>query len=82
LHDPSEINRETLNNGQCEASRHFRNKNMEYLKETINKLATNTRNKAIRYLYEQLNEFKRGYQPRNNIVKDGNDLLAGFQNFK
>jgi hypothetical protein len=36
-----------------------------------------SRNKNIRDLYRGINEFKRGYQLKNNLVKDGNgDLLA------
>jgi hypothetical protein len=39
--------------------------------------ATNNKNKNIRDLYRGENEFKRGYQPRNNSMKDENgDLLA------
>jgi hypothetical protein len=49
----------------------------EYLKGKINELATNSKNKNIRDLCRGINEFKRGYQPRNNLVKDENgDLLA------
>jgi hypothetical protein len=40
-------------------------------------------NKNIRDLYRGINEFKRGYQPRNNLVKDENgDLLADSQNIR
>jgi hypothetical protein len=36
-----------------------------------------SKNKNIRDLYRGINEFKRGYQPRSNLVKDENgDLLA------
>jgi hypothetical protein len=52
-------------------------KKKEHLKDKINELATNSKNKNIRNLYRGMNEFKRGYQPRNNLVKDENgDLLA------
>jgi hypothetical protein len=38
-------------------------------------------NKNIRDLYRGINEFKRGYQPRNNLVKDENgDVLADSNN--
>jgi hypothetical protein len=38
-------------------------------------------NKNIRDLYTVINEFKRGYQHRNNLVKDENDdLLADSYN--
>jgi hypothetical protein len=39
----------------------------------------NSKNKNIRdlYSYRGINEFRRGYQPRNNFVKHENgDLLA------
>jgi hypothetical protein len=49
----------------------------EYLKGKINELAINSNNKNIRDLCRKINEFKRGYRPRNNVVKDENgDLLA------
>jgi hypothetical protein len=56
--------------------RAFQGKKKEYLKHEINELAMNSKNKNIRDLYRGINEFKRGYQPRNNLVKDENgDLL-------
>jgi hypothetical protein len=70
LQDPSEINADNLNNVRREASRHFRNKKREYLKDKINELVTNNRNKNIRDLYRGTNGFKRDYQQRNNLVKD------------
>jgi iron uptake system EfeUOB component EfeO/EfeM len=45
LQDPSEINVDNLNNIRPEASRHFRNKKREHLKEKINGLATNSKEK-------------------------------------
>jgi hypothetical protein len=77
LQGPNEINGDNLNNVRCEASRHFRNKKREYLKDEINELAMNSKNKNIRDLYRGINEFKRGYHPRSNFVRDENgDLLA------
>jgi hypothetical protein len=76
LQDPIELNGDNLNNVRCEASRHFRNKKREYPNNKINELATNSKNKNIRDLYRRTDEFKRGYQPRNNLVKDENDLFA------
>jgi hypothetical protein len=61
LQGPSEINGDNLNNVRREASRHFRNKKREYLKEKINKLATNSKNKNIRDLYRGIIVFKMGY---------------------
>jgi hypothetical protein len=59
----------------CEVSRYFRSKKREYLKEKINELASNSKDKNIRDLYREINEFKWGYQPRNNLVKDENGVL-------
>jgi hypothetical protein len=81
LQDPSEIKRDNLKIVRCDASRYFRNKKREYLKGKINELAMNSKNKNIRDMYRGINEFKRGYQPRNNLVKDENgDMLAESQN--
>jgi hypothetical protein len=56
-------------------------KKSEYLKDKINELATNSKNKNIRDLHRGINEFKRGCQPRSNLVKDENgDLLADSNN--
>jgi hypothetical protein len=81
LQDPSEINGDNPNNVRREASRHFMSKKREYLKDKINELATNSKNKNIRDLYRGIIGFKRGYQLRNNLVKDENeDLLADSHN--
>jgi hypothetical protein len=45
LQIPSKINGENLNNVRHEASRHFRTKMWEYLKDKINGLAINSKNK-------------------------------------
>jgi 5-methylcytosine-specific restriction endonuclease McrBC GTP-binding regulatory subunit McrB len=45
VQNPSEINWDNLNNIRREASRHFRNKKREYLRDKINELATNSKNK-------------------------------------
>jgi hypothetical protein len=50
LQDPSEINGNNLNNIRREASRHFRNKKREYLKDKIDDIATNSKDKNIRDL--------------------------------
>jgi hypothetical protein len=71
------VNECNLSTVRWEASRHFRYKKREYLKGKINKLESNSKNRNIRDLYKGINEFKKGYQPRTNLVKDkrGN-LLA------
>jgi hypothetical protein len=54
---------------------------MEYLKDKTDELATNSENKCIPDLYREINYFKKGYQPKSNLVKDKNgDLLADSQN--
>jgi hypothetical protein len=70
LQNPNQSNVDNLNNVRCEASRHFRNKKKEYLTATINELETNSKNKNIRDLYRGINDFKKGYQPRTNVVKN------------
>jgi hypothetical protein len=51
----------------------------EYQKDRINELET--KNKNIRDLYRGINEFKKGYKPRSNLVKHENgDLLADSHN--
>jgi hypothetical protein len=77
LQDPSEANEDNLSDVRREASRHFRNKKREYLKGKISKLEPNSKNKNIRDPYASINEFKKGYQPTANLVKDERgDLLA------
>jgi hypothetical protein len=81
LQDPSEINGDNLKNVRRETSRHFRNKQREFLKGKINELAMSSKNKNIRDLYRGIIEFKRSFHPRNNLVKDKNgDLLADSHN--
>jgi hypothetical protein len=81
LQNPSQINGDSLQNLRCETSRKFRKKKREYLKGKINELETNNKNKNIRDL-KGINEFKKGYKPRINIIKDekGN-LLTDSQSF-
>jgi hypothetical protein len=81
LQNPSQISGDNLQNLRCETSRRFRNKKREHLKGKINELETNNKNKNIRDLYRGINEFKKGYQPKINIIKDENgNLLADPQN--
>jgi hypothetical protein len=77
LQDPSQSNVDNLNNVRREASRNFKTKKRKYLKPTINEPETNSRNKNIRDMYRGINDFKQGYQPRTNIIKDEKgDLVA------
>jgi hypothetical protein len=86
LQDPGEIIGDNLNNIKPGTSRHFKIKRRKYLKDKIdelatNKLATNSKSKNIETCIEVINDFKRGYQPRCNLVKDENgDLLADPHN--
>jgi hypothetical protein len=76
LQNYNQRNVDNLNNVRREASRYFRNKKKEYLKAKINELETNSKNKNIRDLYRGISDFKKGYQPRNNVVKDEKDDLV------
>jgi hypothetical protein len=64
LQDPSNASEDNLSDVWQEASRHFRNKKREYLKDKINELESDSKNKNIRDLYRGINEFKKSYQPR------------------
>jgi hypothetical protein len=77
LQDRSEANEYNLSDLRREANRHFRNKKREYLEDKIQELDLSSKNKNIRDLYSGINEFKKGYQPRTDLVKDERgDLLA------
>jgi hypothetical protein len=80
LQNPNQTNGDNLQNLRRETSRTFRNKKREYLKSKINELETNNKDKNVRDLHRGTNEFKKGYQPRINIIKDENgNLLADTQ---
>jgi hypothetical protein len=76
LQNPSQINGDNLQNLRHETNRTFRNNKREYLKGKINDFETNNKNKNIRDLYRGINEFKKGYQLRINIIKDVNGNLV------
>jgi len=50
---------DNLSNVRCEASRHFRNANKEYLKAKTYELETNSKIKYIRDLYRCIIDFRR-----------------------
>jgi hypothetical protein len=75
LQNPSQINGNYQKNLRRETTRTFRNKKTEYLKGKIIELETNNKKKNNRDLYRGTNEFKKGYQPRINIIKDENGNL-------
>jgi hypothetical protein len=64
------VNEDNSSNVWREASRHFRNKKREYLKVKITDIEFNSKNKIIRDMYRGITEFKKGYQPKTNLVKD------------
>ena len=79
IHDPSQSNADNLNSARREANRHFWNKKKAYLRAKIEELEANSKIKNIRDLHRGINDFKKGYQPRCNIVKDEKgDLVADF----
>jgi hypothetical protein len=77
----NQLNGDNLNNIRCEASRHFRNKKRNYLKDKINELQTSSMKKNNGDIYSIINELKMSYQPRTILVKDEEgDLLADSHN--
>ena len=70
IQNPSQSNVDNLNKVRREVSRHFRKKKKAYLKAKIKELETNNKIPNIRDLYRGISDFKKGYQPRCNIVKD------------
>jgi hypothetical protein len=81
-HSHKPINEDNLNNIQdVKSTRHFRKIYRNYLKDKTNELPINSKNKSNEALYRGINEFKRSYQTRSNLMKDENgDLLADFHN--
>jgi hypothetical protein len=84
LQDPSEINGNNLNNIRREANGYLRNKTREYMKDKLMNLQRTVRTRTLiinRDLYRGINDFKKAYQPRSNLVNDANhDLLADSHN--
>jgi len=77
IQDPSQSNVDILNNVSHEVIRHFKNKKKAYLTAKIEELETNSEIQNIRDLFRRINDFKKGYQPRCNIVRDEKgDLVA------
>jgi len=70
LQDSNQSNVDNLNNVKRDASRHFRIKKKEYLKAEIDERETNGKIKNTRDSYRGVSDFKKGYQPRTNTVKD------------
>ena len=61
----------------------------KYLKAKTDELETNSKIKNIRGFYRDINDFKKGYQPRTNIVRyengnlvtDSHIILARWRNY-
>jgi hypothetical protein len=89
IHDSSQSNVDNLNNVRRDASRHFRKKKKAYLKTKIEEIETNSKIKNIRDLYRGINDFKKDYLHRTNIVKDdkgdlfvdSHSILARWRNY-
>jgi hypothetical protein len=56
LQDPSGVNENNLRNVRREASRHFRNKKREYLKDKIIEIEINSKNKNIRDMHRVIGQ--------------------------
>jgi hypothetical protein len=69
LQCPNYSSVDDLNSIRHDASRHCGNKKKEYVEAKIDELETNSKINNIRNLYRAISEFKKGYQPRINIVK-------------
>jgi hypothetical protein len=88
LQDPKQSSVDNTNNLRHEASRHFRNKKKEYLKAKIDELETNKKIKNIGDLYRGINDVKKGYKSRTNMVRneksdlitDSHSILARWRN--
>jgi hypothetical protein len=83
LQDPNHSNVNILNNVRHSASRHYRKIEGEYLKAKICELETDRVINNIRDLYRGISDFKKGYQPRTNTVKDEkDDMFADCQSIQ
>jgi len=70
IQDPSQSNVDNLNTVRSEASIHFRIKQKAYLKAKIQELENICKIGNIRGWCRGINDCKKGYQPRTNIVKN------------
>jgi hypothetical protein len=89
IQDLSQSSVDNVTNVRRDVSRHFRNKKKAYLKAKIEELETNSKIKNSRDLHRDISDFKKGYQPRTNIVKDetgdfiadSHSILARWRNY-
>jgi hypothetical protein len=70
MYHPSEVNEDNLRYIRRDASGYFRNKKREYLKDKINEFELNSKSNNIRDLYRGITEFRKGYQPKTNLIND------------
>jgi hypothetical protein len=70
IQDPSQSSVVDLNDVRRDASRHFRNKKKAYLKAKIEELENNSKINNVRDWYRGINDFRKGYRRRTNILKD------------
>jgi hypothetical protein len=69
LQDLNQSNVDNLNNVRSEASGHFNNKSKENLKAKFDELETHSKiKKKSQTFYGYINDFKKCYQPRTNII--------------
>jgi flagellar basal body rod protein FlgC len=84
LQNPKHSNVDNLKTKRHKAIGHFRNKKKEILKAKIDDPEINSKIKNITDLHSGTSDFKKGYQPRTNVVKeekgdlvtDSNSILA------
>jgi hypothetical protein len=84
LQNPNQSSVDNINFVKREALRHFRNKKKENLKAKINELEVISKIKIFRDLYGGISDFKKGCQPRIDIVKDekGASVADSHSNFR
>ena len=70
LQDPNQSNVDNLNNVRRAVSGQFRNKKKEYLKAIIEDLETTSKIQNTRHFYRGINDFKKGYQPVTNTIRN------------
>jgi hypothetical protein len=75
LQNSNQSNVDSLNNVRREDNRHFRGK--KNLKAKIDELEIKSKVKNIRDFHKGFSDFKKGYQPRTNIVNDEQGDLDG-----
>jgi hypothetical protein len=89
MQDPCQSNVQNLDKVRRDVSILRRNKKKAYTKAKIEELETNSKIQIVRDLYRSINDFKQGYQPRTNTVKDeqgdlvvdSHSILARWRNY-